>query len=152
MSNLILFITVAYLPPATKLGQGYVFTRVCDSVHRGVSRPTPMGEVEGSDQGGLQTHTQGGGWGVWLGEGGLPHCMLGYTPTPPPGWLLLWAVRILLECILVLNWIQKESVTSSMKTFLIWRELLLTVTDKHRVELLKNLLYTESVRSNDMMT
>ena len=24
------------LPPATKLGQGYVFTRVCDSVHRGV--------------------------------------------------------------------------------------------------------------------
>ena len=37
------------LPPATKLGQGYVFTRVCDSVHRGVSTPvragihTPMG-------------------------------------------------------------------------------------------------------------
>ena len=25
-----------FLPPATKLGQGYVFTRVCDSVHRGV--------------------------------------------------------------------------------------------------------------------
>ena len=24
-----------YLPPATKLGQGYVFTRVCDSVHGG---------------------------------------------------------------------------------------------------------------------
>ena len=24
------------LPPATKLGQGYVFTRVCDSVHKGV--------------------------------------------------------------------------------------------------------------------
>ena len=23
------------LPPATKLGQGYVFKRVCDSVHRG---------------------------------------------------------------------------------------------------------------------
>ena len=35
-----------FLPPATKLGQGYVFTRVCDSVH----------------------------WG------GLPQCMLGYTP------------------------------------------------------------------------
>ena len=27
---------LAYLPPATKLGQGYVFTGVCDSVHRGV--------------------------------------------------------------------------------------------------------------------
>ena len=25
------------LPPATKLGQGYVFTGVCDSVHRGGS-------------------------------------------------------------------------------------------------------------------
>ena len=25
-----------FLPPATKLGQGYVFTGVCDSVHRGV--------------------------------------------------------------------------------------------------------------------
>ena len=26
----------ALLPPATKLGQGYIFTGVCDSVHRGV--------------------------------------------------------------------------------------------------------------------
>ena len=25
----------SFLPPATKLGQGYVFTGVCDSVHRG---------------------------------------------------------------------------------------------------------------------
>ena len=29
-------VTVNLLPPATKLGQGYVFTGVCDSVHRGV--------------------------------------------------------------------------------------------------------------------
>ena len=27
----------SYLPPATKLGQGYVFTGVCDSVHGGGS-------------------------------------------------------------------------------------------------------------------
>ena len=27
--------TIIFLPPATKLGQGYVFTGVCDSVHRG---------------------------------------------------------------------------------------------------------------------
>ena len=27
------------LPPATKLGQGYIFTGVCDSVNRGVSAP-----------------------------------------------------------------------------------------------------------------
>ena len=26
---------VMFLPPATKLGQGYIFTGVCDSVHRG---------------------------------------------------------------------------------------------------------------------
>ena len=24
------------LPPATKLGQGYIFTGICDSIHRGV--------------------------------------------------------------------------------------------------------------------
>ena len=28
-------IVIAYLPPATKLGQGYIFTGLCDSVHRG---------------------------------------------------------------------------------------------------------------------
>ena len=26
---------VIFLPPATKLGQGYIFTGMCDSVHRG---------------------------------------------------------------------------------------------------------------------
>ena len=31
------------LPPATKLGQGYVFTGVCDSVHRGVSASVHAG-------------------------------------------------------------------------------------------------------------
>ena len=30
---------IKLLPPATKLGQGYIFTGVCDSVHRGVSGP-----------------------------------------------------------------------------------------------------------------
>ena len=67
-----------FLPPATKLGQGYVFTRVCDSIHRG------RGE---------------GGWD------GLPHCMLGYTPSPAQCMLgdmgNKRAVRILLECNLV---------------------------------------------------
>ena len=27
--------SMAFIPPATKLGQGYIFTGVCDSVHRG---------------------------------------------------------------------------------------------------------------------
>ena len=52
-----------------------------------VSRPTPKGEVEGSGQGGLQAHTWGvRARGVWR---------------TPPRWLLMQAVRILLECILV---------------------------------------------------
>ena len=32
-----------FLPPATKLGQGYIFTGVCDSVHRGVSASVHAG-------------------------------------------------------------------------------------------------------------
>ena len=54
------------LPPATKLGQGYIFTGVCDSACSGGCL------------------LRGGAW--WR---------------PPAGRLLLWAVRILLECILV---------------------------------------------------
>ena len=61
-----------FLPPAMKLGQGYIFTGVCDSVQRGRLLP----------EGGLL-------WGVPGGN--------------PPGWLLLSAVRILLECILVVG-------------------------------------------------
>ena len=34
---------VIFLPPATKLGQGYIFTGVCDSVHR--RGGTPPGQV-----------------------------------------------------------------------------------------------------------
>ena len=30
------FVSQLLLPPATKLGQGYIFTGVCDSVHGGV--------------------------------------------------------------------------------------------------------------------
>ena len=67
------------LPPATKLGQGYIFTGVCDSAHGG-GVPGPGG---GSCS-----------WGVFLQvvPGG-----------DPLGRLLLRAVRILLKCILVLN-------------------------------------------------
>ena len=53
--------------PQTKLREGYVFTCVCDFVHRGVvsqhalqgSRPKPREEVEGSG-GCLQAHTRRG--------------------------------------------------------------------------------------------
>ena len=65
-----------------------------------VSRPTPMREVEGSGQGGLQAHTQGGSWGDWPGgspgphpgkgvsrptPGGSPGPHLGGSPGPHPG-------------------------------------------------------------------
>ena len=40
-----------YLPPATKLQQGNVFTRVCDSVHRGGLCPSI--HYRSHDQGGL---------------------------------------------------------------------------------------------------
>ena len=71
------------LPSATKLGQGYVFTRVCDSVH---------------------------GWG-----GVCPIACLDTNPprtksrppptkkqTPPTAQVNERAIRILLECILIL--------------------------------------------------
>ena len=53
------------LPPATKLGQGYVFTGVCDSVHRGAC------VVAGG-----HTWLQGGvrGWGACVVAGGA--CMV----------------------------------------------------------------------------
>ena len=45
-----------FLPPATKLGQGYVFTRVCDSVHGAGCLPqcmlgyTPRGQTSPQEQ------------------------------------------------------------------------------------------------------
>ena len=38
-----IFFLVSSLPPATKLGQGYVFTGMCDSVHGGVSASVHAG-------------------------------------------------------------------------------------------------------------
>ena len=112
----------SYLPPATKLGQGNIFRRVCKEfcswgvvsqqalqVSRpkprggvegsglgGVSRPTPRGEVEESGLRGLQVYTQGGSQAHTHGVS--QHAL---KQTPPRRQLLLQAVRILLKCILV---------------------------------------------------
>ena len=61
----------------------------------GVSRPTPRGEVEGSGLGDSRPT-----------PGGISRSILGVSQhalrqIPSSGQLLLWAVRILLECILV---------------------------------------------------
>ena len=75
------------LPPATKLGQGYIFTGVCDSVNRGACVVAPGGRA-------------------WFLLGGHAWFFLGGR-----AWFFLRrirrdmvnerAVRILLECILV---------------------------------------------------
>ena len=117
-----------YLPPATKLGQGYTCLILfiggwCPSMHCSrspregvvsqhalqVSRPTPRGEVEGSGQGGSPgPHPRGKLRGlVWPGGSPGPHVGGGCIPACaeadplPRRLLLLRAVRILLECILV---------------------------------------------------
>ena len=60
---------------------------------RGVSRPRPRGEVGGS------------GWGVQAPAWGLSQHVLSRHPSPCRR-LLMRAARILLECILVLNFNQ----------------------------------------------
>ena len=101
------------LPPANKVCEGYVFTRVCLSTGRGSPGQNP-GEVEGSGWGGLQAHKGGvdgsGGGGspsthpgeVVSRPGGVSQHAL--RQTPPSRRLLLRAVRIVLECILVLKY------------------------------------------------
>ena len=75
-----------FLPPANEVCEGYVFTRVCHTVHRGeVSRPTPRGEVGGL-AGGRVSRSTPGGWGVWLGSPRpgecIPACTEADTPSP----------------------------------------------------------------------
>ena len=79
----------------------------CWGVWLGVSRPTPRGDVEGSGWGGSPgPHPGGPGRGSWSrparGWGWIPACTEADPPSPSRR-LLLWVVRILLECILVLN-------------------------------------------------
>ena len=110
------------LPPATKLGQGYIFTGVCDSVHGGgggsgggipacIAGDIPACLAAGGvlSQHALQEGCllPGGAWsrGAALGGG----CLVRGVPAPrgsapggdPPGRPLLRVVSILLECILV---------------------------------------------------
>ena len=94
--------TGEFLPPATKLGQSYVFTGVCDSVHRGgpdqVHRPPDQVQPPGPG-----THTPPG-----PGTPPRPGNPPGTRYTPPAQSMLgdtvnVRAVRILLEYNLVIN-------------------------------------------------
>ena len=108
-----------YLPPATKLGQGNVFTSVCDSVHRGWC--AWRGVCVAVGVGGhvwLGGHAWPGGmcgWGghawpggrVWLG--GVVHGgghawlggMHGQGVCAPPPLYEIWPVNVRAICILL---------------------------------------------------
>ena len=83
------------LPPANEVCKGYVFTSVCHSVHGGVSASVHAGihTPPGADTPRADTLPEQ----TPPGQGADP------SGSRPPGgrWLLLRAVRILLECILV---------------------------------------------------
>ena len=66
------------LPPATKLGQGYVFTRVCDSVHGGVLSQHAMQQVSG---GGCLLPGGSAPGGAWWRAPGMATAAGGTHPT-----------------------------------------------------------------------
>ena len=81
--------------------QAHTWGRLRGLAWGGGLRPTPRVEVEGSGWVWLQAHPGGGSPGPGL-EGCIPACT---EADPPSRQLLLRAVRILLECILVLRWL-----------------------------------------------
>ena len=106
-----------YLPPANEVCQGYVFTRVCNSVHRmGCLGPGPGWRLGGLARGGCPgPYPRGGGGfgGVWSGGmqahtwgegcpgpgGCTPACTEADTP---PQQMATAAVRILRNTFLFL--------------------------------------------------
>ena len=113
--QLSLSLLVLFLPPATKLGQGYVFTGVCDSVHRGgvPDQVPPRDQVHPPWD---QVHPPRPGTPprtryTPLGPGTPPRDQVPPDQVHPPGpgtpprdqgdTVYARAVRILLECILV---------------------------------------------------
>ena len=76
------------LPPATKLGQGYIFTGVCDSVHRGGCLLPGICSQGGAWSRGVSAPEGCLVWGVSVPRGSGPgRCLV---ETPLLGRLLLW--------------------------------------------------------------
>ena len=99
--------TIAFLPPATKLREGNVFTPVCHSIHRwGVSVRGVSVRGSGLCSRGISV------WGLSVQRGLCPREGLspggalpgGSLSGRPPPYVNVRAVRILLECILVLHY------------------------------------------------
>ena len=94
------------LPPGMKLGQGYVFTGMCDSVHGGVCLSASWVAPQGA---GTPLGAGTPRAGIPLGADTPPGADTPQEQTPPPVQSMLGdtvnaqAVRILLECNLVYN-------------------------------------------------
>ena len=91
-------VSLCLLPSATKLGQGNVFTGVCDSVNRRGLLPGVPGPGGSAPR-----------WGGLVPGGSAPGgwCLVETPPRQP----LLRMVRILLECILVVLYVWSLSLT-----------------------------------------
>ena len=111
--------TKVLLPPATKLGKGDVFTRVCDSVHRGGLPHCMLGHTHPHPPRTRGGHLPPSGPGTTpLRDQRHPiaQCMLGDTGSKR-------AVHILLECILVRSNSTEEhniSYTRLVITYFTW--------------------------------
>ena len=82
---------ITFLPSANEVCEGYLFTRVCHSVHGGVSRPYPGGRLRGL-AGGVsrpipREEVGGSGQGGSPGPGpGVYPSMHRGRPQPPEGY------------------------------------------------------------------
>ena len=94
-----------FLPPATKLGRGYIFTGVCDSVHRGVVSQHALQQVLGGWYPTMPCrfpgpHPRGQFRGIWPGggfpgphpRGKLRRILPGGSSGPHPGGCLVKGV------------------------------------------------------------
>ena len=139
------------LPSATQFRQGYIFTGVCDSVHKGVSQhalgqtpprqtlppgrhpaaDTPSGRHPlGRHPPGQTPPRQTPPWAdtPWadtpLGRHPQPTACTAYPA--PSQWPLQWTVCILLECVLVMN----KNAPTSWTTIISMLESLLTTSTR----------------------
>ena len=92
----------AFLPPANVVWGNVIFLHLSVILFTGGCL-VPGGLLPGGGGTWSGVGVPGLGWGAWsrvvCSQGGVPG--LGVAWGDPPGWLLLRAVRILLECILI---------------------------------------------------
>ena len=107
-------VTIPFLPPATKLGQGYIFTGVCDSVYRGCT----------CSQGGLLLGGIPGPGGAWQRPPRDGYCCGWYASY----WnaFLFYFVMIHLIC-----WIRLNSFMKNSNVHLFFGQIFLSPTSRY---------------------